>query len=572
MRLLGLVMVLLAPLSVKADHTLESRQREIMGLAQSTNPHSISDLVTANPPEAGLNEVHALEAAAERAFATQPYANDVKEMAETRQYFVLDSQKDPIFVNSKDTVQDPEEFLKGPMTNRRPQTTYERKTCRESKPKTELKCSKVLLSQKIYIEPEQYEKRIPFKMLSGYTPHVYAEMRRDFTSAGIIKVSDEKIHVKDEEWTNGCHTLEKKAEAGVCRRIRSVCPKGEETREVMGEFLKTRKSVFFDTVFVLRGPKSFLTDVNAYMSGGIGKFFVNPEPESDTFEPTGETVSRQVTRPCWRYEETYECSQPSPNNCEPLRQQSCVQIKSACLTKIGEECVEWEQEYRCPVEVLPDEKDVIAETGYEMPVVDTTLSYTANNEMNEAIAKLSIFHEMQGEMRADASLNTITVFKGAAKACTIGFAGFKNCCTKKGWGTSIGLQGCDETDLELAEKNKRGLCVEVGSYCAAKVAGVCVRKKRSSCCFPSKLSRIVHEQGRPQLGMGWGESKSPDCRGFTPEELARLDFDRLNLSELFDEISSRVKQVSSRVVKRNMSNRIQTMTEGFENQSESGDY
>ena len=247
-------------------------------------------------------------------------------------------------------------------------------------------------------------------------------------------------------------------------------------------------------------------------------------------------------------------------------------MRSKCITKIGEECVEWEQDYRCPKGQLIDEKETLTEAGYAMPDVDTTLSYTANKEMNEAIAKLSIFQEMQGEMRQDKSLNSITVFKGQNKACTIGFAEFKNCCTKKGWGSSVGLQGCEDTDLELAEKNKRGLCVEVGSYCAAKLAGVCTRKKRSSCCFPSKLSRIVHEQGRPQLGIGWGEAKSPDCRGFTPEELARLDFDRLNLSELFEEIATRVKKVSSRVVKRNMTDRINTMTSGLGNQTESGDY
>ena len=523
MRLLGLVMLLLSSLTVKADHSLESRQREIMGLAQSTNPKSISDLVTDNPPEAGLDDVHDLEAAAEKAFGTQPYANDMKEMAETRKYFVLDSEKDPIFVNSKEAVQDPEEFLKGPMENRKSQTTYERKTCRESKPKTELKCSKILIVPTIHIEPAKYSH---YWCTSGMHPSPddpRCRAKRYYNPAR--KYKEEVVTITSEEWTNGCHTLEKKEHAGICKKVKTVCPKGEETKEV---------------------------------SGKLGS--------------TEETVARNITRPCWRYEETYECSQPSPNNCEPLRQQSCVHIKSACLTKIGEECVEWEQEYRCPVEVFPDEKEIVAESGYAMPDVDTKLSYTANNEMNEAIAKLSIFQEMQGEMRSDASLNSITVFKGASKTCTIGFAGFKNCCTKKGWGASVGLQGCDENDLELAEKNKRGLCVEVGSYCAAKVAGVCVRKKRSSCCFPSKLSRIVHEQGRPQLGIGWGESKSPDCRGFTPEELARLNFDRLNLSELFDEIATRVKQVSSRVVKRNMTDRIKTMTDGLSNQSESGDF
>jgi len=349
-----------------------------------------------------------------------------------------------------------------------------------------------------------------------------------------------------------------------------LCPKGEETREVTGEVLKGNSYAWFDSSLngIMRGSRSQINNSEYYVDGRMFHNQKRPSGEDD-FESTGETKSTMMTRDCWRYEEIYECSHPSPNNCEPLRQASCEQMRSKCVTKIGDECVEWEQDYRCPIDVLPDEKEVLAESGYVLPEVDTTLSYTANNEMNDAIAKLSVFQEIQNGMRQDGSLGSITVFKGNGLKCTLGFANFKNCCTTKGWGN---LESCGGEEKDLAERQKRGLCVEVGSYCAEKVLGVCIRKKRSSCCFPSKLSRIIHEQGRSQLGIQWGDSESPNCRGFTPEELARLDFDRLDLSELFEEIASRVKQVSSRVVKRNMTDRIKTMTDGLGNQTESGDF
>jgi len=556
------------------DHTLKDRQNEIKALAQSTNPKSIPGFVTDNPPEAALNEVHALEGAAERAFVNNKTANDVKEMAETRPYFVLDGEKDPIFVNAKEATKNPKAYLSGPMANRKPQTTYEWQTCRESKPKTEMKCSKVLMSQKVVIEPDLYERRIVFKMYSGYTPHVDAEIRRDFNSSPVIKIQDETVRVQEEKWTNGCYALEKKAVAGVCRRVKIFCPKGEKIREVIGEVLKSKRFAWFDESLgaCVRGTRSQINDVEGYARG---KMFLNQQHPSkgEGFESTGETKSAMMTRDCWRYEETYECSHPSPNNCEPLRQASCEQMRSKCVTKIGDECVEWEQDYRCPKNVFPEEKEIIAKSGYKMPDVDTNLSYTANNEMNDAIAKLSVLQEMQGDMPKGKNLDSITVFKGQGMDCQIAFLGLKNCCTKKGWGKSMGMSGCEPIELELAERQKRGLCIEVGSYCAKKTAlGICKQKKRSSCCFPSKLSRIIHEQGRPQLGIGWGEAKSPDCRGFTPEELARLDFDRLNLSELFEEIASRMKTVSSRVVKRNLTDRIKTMTDGLGNQTESGDF
>ena len=45
------------------------------------------------------------------------------------------------------------------------------------------------------------------------------------------------------------------------------------------------------------------------------------------------------------------------------------------------------------------------------------------------------------------------------------------------------------------------------------------------------LGRILHQQARPQLGLGWG-----NCRGFTVAEIRRIDFDRLDLSEFTDNL------------------------------------
>ena len=50
--------------------------------------------------------------------------------------------------------------------------------------------------------------------------------------------------------------------------------------------------------------------------------------------------------------------------------------------------------------------------------------------------------------------------------------------------------------------------------------------------FGSKLGRILHEQARPQLGLGW-----QSCRGFTTAELGRIDFDRVDLSEFTENLT-----------------------------------
>jgi conjugal transfer mating pair stabilization protein TraN len=99
---------------------------------------------------------------------------------------------------------------------------------------------------------------------------------------------------------------------------------------------------------------------------------------------------------------------------------------------------------------------------------------------------------------------------------------------------------CSTEEQVLALKKGQNLCHYVGTYCSQKaILGGCLTKKDTQCCFNSRLARIIHEQGRPQIGRGWGSAQSPDCGGFTIEELGRLDFSRMDLSEFTREISAR---------------------------------
>jgi conjugal transfer mating pair stabilization protein TraN len=66
----------------------------------------------------------------------------------------------------------------------------------------------------------------------------------------------------------------------------------------------------------------------------------------------------------------------------------------------------------------------------------------------------------------------------------------------------------------------------------------CLERTKSFCCFNSHLARIINEQGRGQIGKGWGSdtARSPDCSGFSVAELQSLDFSRMDLSEFYAEI------------------------------------
>ncbi len=89
---------------------------------------------------------------------------------------------------------------------------------------------------------------------------------------------------------------------------------------------------------------------------------------------------------------------------------------------------------------------------------------------------------------------------------------------------------CEPKEQTLMLKKGQKLCHYVGTYCSKKVV-TCVERKESYCCYNSPLARILQEQGRPQLGKGWGSAQNPQCEGFTQDELERLDFDAMDLSE-----------------------------------------
>lgn len=129
------------------------------------------------------------------------------------------------------------------------------------------------------------------------------------------------------------------------------------------------------------------------------------------------------------------------------------------------------------------------------------------------------------------------MFGGAAKRCrpssimTLG----TNCCDLKGWFKSW----CKVEERELKKRRQAGSCAEIGTYCSKKLKflGLCLERKRTYCCFNSRLSRIINEQGRPQIAKGFGTPKNPDCKGFTPEEFAQLDFSSIDLSEYIETIA-----------------------------------
>ncbi len=133
------------------------------------------------------------------------------------------------------------------------------------------------------------------------------------------------------------------------------------------------------------------------------------------------------------------------------------------------------------------------------------------------------------------------------------------CCDKDK--VAAGLVSCKDNEKMLSKKRQNDLCHSVGSYCSKKIklggAKMCVQNSDSYCCFNSKLARIFHEQGRPQLGMGWGSSDAPDCRGFKPEEFQKLDMSKMDLSEFTSSLPAAT--IDTGAIKNKVKNHVNTI-------------
>ncbi|MEN8236235.1 MAG: conjugal transfer protein TraN [Pseudomonadota bacterium] len=509
--------------SAQASEFAKQRQTEAIGAFKSASAQDVPGFTTDTPPETGLNNYAALESATAQAFNANAGAQFIKQSAATRPYFALDAAKDPIVLNSAEALADPEAFIaKGEYTNR-VDPVYEDRFCEESKPDTIYSCHKNLIEPTIHIQPAKYSNWWCTSGAHG-PDDPRCQAKRYYSPAR--KYQDEVITITKEEWSSTCGTLEEHARRGICKLMEKTCPRGPETREIIASL------------------------------GDEGK-----------------SVARNIAKDCWQYKFEYRCCYPAKNNCTPLRRASCEQMQSTCIKKIAQYCVVWRQQFRCFKKggghrvnqgANKGRKCKTSQQTFTMPDVAAHMNYKPNAEMNEAMAKLSVFQEIQDDLRANGDGNMPQIFKGSKRVCRRACAGFSDCCKKgKGWGHSIGLAGCNGEEQDLAQRRGKGLCVQVGTFKDKKVAGVTLRKKTSFCCFPSKLSRIIHQQGRPQLGRGWGAAKTPDCGGFSVDELSHLDFSRLDLREIYADIVARMQQPTVSTVKRNLGDQVQQMTSAW---------
>ena len=167
-----------------------------------------------------------------------------------------------------------------------------------------------------------------------------------------------------------------------------------------------------------------------------------------------------------------------------------------------------------------------------------TVSRQQDSDLPDAAAGL----QMLASLSAEFDETTLTVFGGGDYRCRTAFGGALNCCGDEGFISDI--IGCPTEAQMLNEKLPEGLCSYIGKYCSRRVLGVCLARKRAYCCFDSKLSRIINEQGRAQIAKSWGSPRRPSCEGFGVPEFQALDLAAMDLSEYYADATETVNPPS----------------------------
>lgn len=259
--------------------------------------------------------------------------------------------------------------------------------------------------------------------------------------------------------------------------------------------------------------------------------------QSQTCAEPGETRlvdGIAVYRDCWRYDLSYRCATGGTREepyCQELRDRGCSQVNSTCVNTLPDgSCFEYQQTYRCPQGNAVTQ--TVMDCGGQTFCLDGNC-FDAGYEPNQDFALAASYLSSLEAATQDFDTSIMEIFNGEDLRCERTALGFSNCCKDSGWGIDLSLAQCSEQEQILGQKREAGQCRYIGTYCSNDSFFGCLARKNTYCCFNSKLARIIQEQGRPQLGVGWGSAENPDCRGLTPEELTRIDFASIDFSEFY---------------------------------------
>jgi conjugal transfer mating pair stabilization protein TraN len=280
------------------------------------------------------------------------------------------------------------------------------------------------------------------------------------------------------------------------------------------------------------------------------------ELAEETCIEKGETRNingKDVYKDCWKWDRKYNCrTDTKVSECDALKEKDCIEKGRECIHTEDGRCEHYVVKYECE-NTKTEKLDCIA-SNFCIGDVCEEQQRNINTNFGLAVSQLGVLAQVQKDGEScgcdktkdpDCKLHKIEgekckLFKGEKYICSRK-TGAYNCCSQKGLLKEV--FGCSAKEKELALKRQGKLCHAVGSWRGKGIKRFIT--KRSFCCFNSSLARIIQEQGRAQLGLGWwdeGKSKKePNCRALTLSEIQRIDFSKIDFSEMYEALQNRAQ-------------------------------
>jgi conjugal transfer mating pair stabilization protein TraN len=280
----------------------------------------------------------------------------------------------------------------------------------------------------------------------------------------------------------------------------------------------------------------------------------------------------KIERDCWEKQIVYSCPNTRPSGaCSILANDpECTQTGSECTqTDPDGVCLTELDTFRCANSKsgsgvsLENILDAAPEHDVRAPlrcgsnlycpngICDDLSADQTNADFGRAASWMGLLTQMGEEKDPDA----VTLFRGQGQTCSKWPLGTKNCCSDKGW--LLDYFGCSENEKILAERRQEKMTHYIGSYCSNDSWLGCITRKQTYCSFRSLFARVFQEQVRSQLGIGWGNAENPDCRSLSIEEIERVDFSRIDLSELYSDMLNQANPSSTANTNQQIQSRIE---------------
>lgn len=276
------------------------------------------------------------------------------------------------------------------------------------------------------------------------------------------------------------------------------------------------------------------------------------ELAEETCIEKGETRNingKDVYKECWKWDRKYNCrTDTKVSECNDLKDKGCIEKDRECIHTEDGRCEHYVVKYQCSSKT-EQEIDCIA-SKFCIGEVCEEQKRNVNTNFGLAASYLGVLSQVQKdgescgcdkEKDPDCKLHKVEndkckLFKGEKYICSRK-TGAYNCCSQKGILKEV--FGCNAKEKELALKKQGKLCHAVGAWRGKGINRFIT--KRSFCCFNSPLARIIQEQGRAQLELDWGDRKHPDCRALTLSEIQRIDFSKIDFSEMYADLQNRAQ-------------------------------